>query len=188
MKNLIFIILFVAFGGQLMGQSKEGNELICRTIVPPIKLSISKKEYTRLKQWLRINGMCIDMLCNPIVQSCDYCNFKCDSTSQVELLERYTTIAVECSYSWNIDEYLPVVPKTKVIKALLKSKAKKTDEEWKILKYMEFYSGDYCEQVSSFVHNQKVKINGKRIFLVKYIFEFNEECKLTLVDKSIKKL
>lgn len=148
-------------------------------------LYTTKKYDQRVKSKLKLNKRITDIICHPLINNLEFDGFKLDS---VELLKSEVSIFLKNSFNWNVEAELPFIPRSSVIKALLKRIDHLTEDEWKILKYMEFYSQIADEKyIEKFICNQLISVNRQDRYLVAYVLQYNADGQLKVVDQSIEK-
>ncbi|GET23326.1 hypothetical protein CLV93_103198 [Prolixibacter denitrificans] len=146
------------------------------------------KHDRELKIFLDINRQIISMSCNPKINEnlIDSLNSKTSqiidsSNVHIYLKSDSTWIYLKNSYSWNIHNELPKVPKTSVIKYIFKNQEKLTEKEKKLLHYMIFYSNRNYEDIDKFTYYQNYEVESR-------LFQFRFDCHFDDMNKPIIKL
>nr|WP_319401654.1 hypothetical protein [uncultured Carboxylicivirga sp.] len=190
--QILLIAILIITTNRIVAQDSTSVDTLGHTIISPIKFFTNEENDMKLIQKLRIYEGSISLMCNPKINMIEYKDFKTDSTDNITLISKETYIFLKYSYNWDLKGELPKVPKPAVIKTLFKRKDKITEEEWKILKYMEYY---YLKNpklkpliVDKFVQTQEVEVNGLERFKVEYELRHNNEGDFVLTSKNVEKL
>ncbi len=190
MKNVqVFILLHLIFYcSTIFAQDPVIIEPTDR--IPEIRtLTTIKRVDHKLNIILHMYKCLIEMRCHPKMNTIGYEDFAIDSTDNISVTKSEVIIYIKNSFCWNIDSGLPKIPKASVIKSLLKRKEKITTEEWKILKYMEFYGqGSDKKYVDKFEYYQEIEVNHKDKYNVQYELKYDCNEELKIVSKNIKKI
>ncbi len=189
--NIIKILVCICFSffiNLTFGQNFEKRESSNQY---PEKLifATNKKNDEILKSKLLFNKRLVEFICHPRINSLKCGDFVYDSTDNIAINKSEVVLCLKNSFCWNVEGELPKVPKASVIKILLKKKEKITDEEWKILKYMGFYSENYeAKYVDKYECYQELEVNYRDKYKVYYdiVYDCNE--KLKVVGNNIEKL
>ncbi len=186
---IIFLVYLTICSNLLIAQNTETIDSLSLSIVTPIKFKTNKKDDAKLDAHLQFMNTLISIMCNPKVNPIEYKDLKSDSTDLIELTKNQTFISIKNSYTWNIDEEVPQIPKTSVIKSLLKNKDKISNDEWKVLRFMEFYTDMFNYRlIESFVNTQEIIVNNQNEYKISYLLKFNEHGKLLIENKNVEEL
>ncbi|WP_153638055.1 hypothetical protein [Prolixibacter sp. NT017] len=181
MKSIIFIII-LSLGYVAMGQNAKPIEG---------KNALVFKDYKHdrdLSVFLELNSQMISIRCNPKINAniIDSLNSKTtqivdSSNVRIYFKSDSTWIHLKNSYSWNIHNELPKVPKKSLIRYIFKNQEKLTEEEKKILRYMIFYSNRNYEDIDKFSYYQNYEVESK-------LFQFRFDCHFDHENKPLIKL
>ncbi|WP_282036540.1 hypothetical protein [Saccharicrinis aurantiacus] len=184
-RYLLLIILSFVLCPSIYGQNTEVPNSGQREIVTPIKFKTSKERDLNLKKRLFLLNKAIEYLTIPEIHTLELEGLENVNTKELVCVKNQTRIYLIDSYDWDLNEQLPIIPKCSVIKALLKNKDNVTDEEWKLLKYMEFYSGNYTDNIKYIINSQEFEVDKNLTKVIEYKFEYNAQGELFLSNTSI---
>ena len=185
----IFVcICFLFCGNFSFGQDFEKIEISNQ--YPEKKIfATNKKNDKILKSKLLLNKRFVEFICHPRINSLKCGDFVCDSTDIITINKSEVVLCLKNSFCWNVEGELPKIPKASVIKSLLKNIEKITDQEWKILRYIEFYTESYEEKyVDKYECYQEIEVNHRDKYKVHYEIVYDCNDKLKVVSNNIKKL
>lgn len=189
--NIIKIIVCICFSfcinltfGQDFEKTDSSNQY-----PEKINFATNKKNDEMLKSKLLLNKRLVELICHPRINSLKCGDFVCDSTDNIAINKSEVVLCLKNSFCWNVEGELPKIPKASVIKSLLKKKEKITDEEWKILNYIGFYTASYeVKYVDKYDCYQELEVNQKDKYEIHYEIVYDCDDKLKVVSKNIEKI
>lgn len=191
MKNIkiLSLVLLVNWCTNVFAQDKFVSDTLARRFASSLRFSGSKRSEVQLKSELLSIRMQINIMCHPRLNTFKDGDIKFDSIDNINLIKEELWIDLKYSYSWNLEGEFPPRPKASFVKKLLKRKDDLTDEEWKLLKYVEFYNPPLCSDlIDKFRYSQVVQVNKLDRYKVFYEINYNEKGQLQIASKHVERL